>query len=175
MDLMLLRLFQQQILFQCKSMLFAAKDIDESLKKKDTTSLFYAIQNLLSAAANISKALWGQGGKFSQKRKTLRDSIGVDDNSPLKNVTMRNNFEHLDERLEKWWKESPRHNHFDLSIMPKSAVQGIDSIDWFRVFDPITADLYFWSQEFNIKDLISEILKILPKLQEEAQKPHWEE
>lgn len=175
MNLMLLRLFQRQVLFQCECAMFAASELNIALQHRDSKRVFYSLQNLLNAAANISKALWGQQGKLSSKRQILRTSIGVNEDSPLKPVTMRNNFEHLDERLDKWWKESKQHNHFDFSVLPKSSVQGIASIDWFRVFDPTTTDLYFWSQEFNIQEIVTEIQKILPKLQEEANKPHWEE
>jgi hypothetical protein len=174
MELMLLRLFQKQVLFQCKSILISANGIDESIKQQDVTITFYHLQNLLNATANVSKALWGQGGKFSSKRKALRVSIGVKDTSPLKITTMRNNFEHFDERLDKWWQKSKQHNNLDFSIMPKSGVKGLNPIDWFRVFDPTSKNLYFWSQEFNIGELVSEVREILPKLQQEAEKPHWE-
>ncbi len=171
---MLLRTFQQQVLTQCEFLLLAADDVNVSLNNHNTTRVFYALQNLLNAAANISKALWGQGGSLTAQRQALRDSIGISDASPLRNVTMRNNFEHFDERLEKWWRESQRHNYADFNIMPKSMVVGIDPIDWFRNFDPQTTDLYFWSQEFNIQELVTEVHKIVPKLQEETNKPHSE-
>ena len=173
MDVMLLRLFQQQVLNQCKFMLLAANDITAALQTHDVTRTFCGLQNLLNAAANISKALWGQAGKLAAQRQDLRDSIGVSDDSPLRTVTMRNNFEHFDERLDVWWRDSQQHNNVDFCLMPKSAVKGVDPVDWFRVFDPATTDLYFWSQEFNIQELITEVQRMLPKLQEEASKPHW--
>ena len=82
---------------------------------------------------------------------------------------MRNNFEHLDERLDQWWKESNRHNHVDLSIGPRSMISGIDDIDMFRAFDPRTADLAFWGQSFNIQAIMQEVQRILPKLKEEGE------
>ena len=173
MDLMLLRMFQRQVHVQCQFMLFAAKEISTALAQKDTTRIFYAIQNLLNAAANISKALWGQGGSLTAQRQALRDSIGVSETSPLREVTMRNNFEHFDDRLDRWWKESARHNHADLNIGPKSMIAGVDDIDRFRMFDPQTTELVFWSQTFNLQALIGEVQRILPKLAEEAEKPHW--
>jgi len=174
MDLMLLRTFQQQVLTQCEFLLLAADDVNVSLNNHNTTRVFYALQNLLNAAANISKALWGQGGRLAAQRRTLRDSIGISDDSPLRNVTMRNNFEHFDERLDKWWNESERHNNVDFNIMPKSMIVGADSIDLFRNFDPQTTDLWFWSQEFNTQEIITEVQRILPTLRAEADKPHLE-
>src|ERR1035437_3525844 len=153
MDLMLLRLFQKQVLFQCEAVMFAASGINTAVENHDLKFLFYEMQNLLNATANISKALWGQGGKLYNQRIYLRESIGVSDNSPLKAVQMRNNFEHFDERLDAWWRDSKRHNYLDFSAAAKSSVAGLDPIDWFRVYDSSTTDLFFWSQEFNIQEI----------------------
>lgn len=171
MDTHLLRVFQIQVIAQCRFMLRAADDINNALKVGDINGTFYAIQNCLNAAANIAKALWGQGGKFADQRKPLRDSIGIDDGSPLRQVLMRNNFEHFDERLDRWWKNSKRHNFSDFNIMPANAIAGIDEIDSFRNFDPKTTDLSFWGQQFNLQNLINEVRAILPRLEPEASKP----
>jgi len=175
MDLMLLRTFQRQVATQCKYLLFAAQEANVSMQQHNVERIFYALQNILNAGANISKALWGQGGKLTAERKPLRDSIGISDDSPLREVTMRNNFEHFDERLDRWWKESTRHNHADHFIGPKDRmIVGIEAIDMFRMFDPQTKDLTFWGQEFNLQRLIDEIQLILPKLEAEADKPHYD-
>jgi hypothetical protein len=167
-------MFQQHVLFQCKSMLMAANDVNTGLAAHDFHRVFYGIQNLLNAAGNVSKALWGQRDKLEEQRKPLRDSIGVDNNSPLHEVMMRNNFEHFDERLDRWWRESAQHNSMDFNLSPRNAVHGFDEIDRFRVFDPHTTDLTFWGDDFNMQQLIDEALRILPTLQEEANKPHYE-
>ena len=174
MDVMLLRMFQQQVLLQCQFMLLSAHELSAAMVSMDSTRTFYAIQSLLNAAANVSKAFWGSGGRQADDRYDLRDSIGIPEDSPLREVRMRNNFEHLDERLDQWWKESNRHNHVDLSIGPRSMISGIDDIDMFRAFDPRTADLAFWGQSFNIQAIMQEVQRILPKLKEEANKPHWD-
>jgi hypothetical protein len=174
MDTFLLRMFQRQVLIQCRFMLRAAEDTDIALKqqKVDVTSVFYSIQNMLNAAANISKALWGQGGKLADQRKPLRDSIGIADDSPLREVTMRNNFEHFDERLDRWWVDSKNHNHTDFNLGKQKDFP--DEIDNFRIFDPDTTDLSFWGQRFNLKNLITEVQAVLPKLEGEAKKPHYD-
>jgi hypothetical protein len=172
MNLMLLRIFQEQVALQCRFMVRAAIDVNTGLGRRDPEQTFYALQNFLNAGANVSKALWGQGGKFEKKRRALRDSIGVDNNSPLKQVTMRNNFEHFDERLDQWWKQSKRHNYIDLNLMSRPGIIGANKIDCFRTFDPSSSTLTFWSQDFNLKELMDEVQKILPRLETEAAKPH---
>lgn len=163
MDLMLLRVFQLQVSLQCQFVQRAAHDLDAALTQHDIEAVFYAIQNLLQAAANISKALWGQKGKFAEQRKPVRDSMGVDDASPLKPVSMRNKFEHFDERLDLWWKESQHHNYMDLNVASTDSIRGLDNIDMFRTFDPATANVIFWGERFNIQELVDEVLRILPQ------------
>lgn len=176
MELSLLRQFQLQILMQSQFMLIAAEQINEGLQKNDITMTFYALQSFLNSSANIAKALWGQGGKRNLERQALRDSIGINDSSPLKITQMRNNFEHFDERLEIWWKEAPNHNCVDLNIISRKHIIDLSGSDlgWFRNFDPQTTTLTFWSEDFYVQELIDEVRRILPKLEEEANKPPWE-
>lgn len=154
-------------------MLRAASDANVSINNRDIDGTFYGVQNLLNAGANISKALWGQGGKLSSDRQELRDSIGVDDDSPLREVTMRNHYEHFDERLDQWWQKSANHNHVDRNFYPHSAIANFDDLDNFRNLDPATNILTFWGQDFNLESLVTEVRRILPKLKAEAGKPHW--
>lgn len=170
-----MREFQRQVALQCKFLLIAANEVNTGLQQKNTERVFYALQNLLNAGANISKMLWGQKDRKANERKPIRDSADIADNSPLREVAMRNNFEHLDERIDRWWNESKVRNYADMNLGPKSMFNGLDTMDMFRLYDPTTANLMFWGQEFNIQAIVLEVEKILPRLQEEADKPLWEE
>jgi hypothetical protein len=125
MELMLLRVYQGQVRRQCQAVLVASHDFNSAMTTDDIARAWIAIQNILTAAANISKALWGQGGKFAKEREPLRSSLQVDDTSPLRNVVMRNHFEHHDERLDRWWDTSESHNYLDMSILPRRRSSGI--------------------------------------------------
>jgi len=176
MDRHLLRTFQQQIHAQCDYVLLSAQYLQAALDQRlSPLHVFYAVQNLLTAAANIAKALWGQGGQHAADRQPLRDSIRVADTSPLRVVTMRNNFEHFDERIDRWWNQSSAHNNVDFNVRPEDSIAGVDDIDMFRNFDPATGNLSFWGQPFNLIEIISEVQRIYPKVTEEANKPHWQE
>jgi hypothetical protein len=71
MEIQLLRSFQKQVALQCKFLLLSAQEINKGLQQRDIEYTFYAIQNLLNAGANISKALWGQGGTLQSERKAV--------------------------------------------------------------------------------------------------------
>jgi hypothetical protein len=176
MDLMLSRMFQRQVKFECECVLISARDLEAALAKRDTTTVFCSIQALLGAAANISKALWGvrKTKKALAARGPLRSSLKVPDTSPLNPRKMRDNYEHFDERLEKWWKESKAHNFADMNIMNRSAIKGIADIDRFRAFDPQTGYVAFWGDDFDLRAIVEEVRRILPIATEEASKPHWQ-
>lgn len=98
----LLHIFETHVELQCFAIVLAAEQaLDEALTRRQTgiRPAFCAIQSLLAGAANLSIALWGQKGSRSGAREGLRKSLGVDDNSPLRSVRMRNHYEHFDERL----------------------------------------------------------------------------
>lgn len=169
MDLFLIHIFQRQVVNQCDFLIFAAHDINAAMSSDETAKVFYGVQNLLNAGANISKMLWGQGGRKEEARKPLRESIGIANDSPLRQVTMRNHFEHMDERIDRWANESAGHNHIDLIIGSKNMfVMDTEDIDMFRWFNPETTDVFFWGDEFNLKALVDEATKILSKLREEV-------
>lgn len=171
MELFLLRIFQRQVLLQCQFVMQAEEQIERGLKKRDNTILFCGVQNLLTAAANISKALWGIRGKHSEARKPLRDSIGITETSPLKDVTLRNHYEHFDERIDRWWNESLDHNFADMCY-GKPGPKGY--LGLFRQYDHESRTLGFWGDVFDVGALIAEINRILPTVRKQAEMPHWE-
>jgi hypothetical protein len=178
-ELMLLRLFQRHVAFQCKAIVIAASHIEAVMPARhqspDSSDILWAaIQNLLTAAANISKACWGQGGKYEAERAPLRESLGIGNDSPLRKVWLRNRFDHFDEALDRWWAESKNHNHLDKGLFsPLQGVTGLEDIEMFRVLDPATGDLMFWGQSFNLGDLVKEADRVLVIAKAEADKPHW--
>ncbi len=162
MDPMLLRAFQEQVLTYCHFAILAADDLDSAA---GMTRVWYAIQNLLTATANIAKALWGTGGRFAQEREPLRRSIAVDDSSPLKDITPRNHFEHYDERLDRWWSTSSAHNYIDMNIGPVHYFVDAADIDMFRNYDPATGSLFFWGERYSLPAIIAEVHRILPLIE----------
>lgn len=174
MPTFLLRIFQRQIAFQCRAVLLGAHDFNSAGVTTDVTRTWVAVQNILNGAANISKTMWGQGGKLAAEREPLRKSLGVSDDSPLREVVMRNNFEHFDERVDHWWRNSKNHNHLDMGVLPPDAMQGMDATDMFRVFDPTTSDIVFWGERFNINTLAEAAAKLLPIATQESMKSHMD-
>lgn len=181
MELMLLRIFQRQVADQCRFTLAAVPLINQVLQEqeKNQDQLWIGCQMFVVGSGNASKALWGDGRnrqKISEGRLPLRESLNVDDTSPLFSLELRNHFEHYDERIDRWWKNSPRHNHVDRMIGPPSAISGIDDEDRFRVLDPSGPDgpqIVFWGQTFDLQPIASECERIMAIAEVEASKAHW--
>lgn len=128
-------------------------------------------QAFLAAAANLSKALWGQEGKSARERAPLRKALAIANSSPLKPTSMRNNFDHFDERLVDWWNTSENHNYVDLSFGDVSkAIKGIPASEMFRSYNPATGDLEFWGKRYNLPLIVAEIERIAPLAIREATK-----
>jgi hypothetical protein len=180
MDTMLLRLFQRQVADQCRMTLYGVSLLNDGLQRLDQEpapamdTIWIAMQILLTGAGNVAKALWGSGGKHSTEREPLRRSLGVHDSSPLREVSMRNHFEHCDQRLACWWRKSASHIHLDRHLGPPDSVPGLEDKDRFRVFDPATRDVFFWGECFNVSTIATAVEELLPRAEAEARKPHWE-
>lgn len=173
MELMLLRMFQAQVAAQCEIVLHQYDELNAAVQRCSPSEAFAALQALLTAAANISKACWGQKGKKTAQRAPLRTSIGLGENSPIQDTDMRNSYDHIDERLEDWWQESPNHDIADGNIGPANMVSGLRPVEMFRGYDPATQTAFFWGESFDIRAIVNEVNRIRPKVTEEASKPHW--
>jgi hypothetical protein len=173
-ELGLLRAFQRQVKTQCEFALRANDSIDQATKLRDGSEAFYGIQNLLNAAANIRKTLWGSSDKTALDRKPVRESLDTDEHSILfTRSVIRNHTEHFDERIDKWWRESTSKNFLDSNVGPRRLIIGFEEIDIFRWFDPTTGEASFWGDTLSLRDLVSEIKRLYPIAVQESDKPRF--
>lgn len=175
METFVLRILQDQVAFQCKAASKAALQVNEALLTRDLEGTFIALQALLVAAANLSKLFWGAGGRKEAERRPLRESLGVGNESPLRDPDLRNDFEHFDERVERWFGSSEHRNFLGRMIGPYQSVVGMAAGDRFQHFDPQTGVATFWDHSVHLNDLLTEIQRLLPLGEREAQRPHWAE
>lgn len=162
---MLVAVFVMEIDRQCGFAYLAAVDLQQASRALDHDGIWYSIQALLAAAANVSKLLWtrqkdNRGYPIS---RTLAQIYSVEVNSHplLRDRTMRNHFEHFDERIGAWMKESTRHNFVDTNIGPvRQAIGGVEPKDFMRNFDPATGILHFRGQAYDLPALLKEIKHI---------------
>ena len=160
MDAHVLKIFRGEVRQQCEHALMAHCDLRRALDERQTDRVWYSIHAFLAAAANLSKLLWpSENNKHAQERGTdLRDNLGVHENSPLEARDFRNNFEHFDDRLDKWARSTVQGNFVDSSI--GVWVSGIDPKDHLRNFDPPTLTLTFRGEEHPLEPVIEAIQQL---------------
>ena len=171
MDTFLLRLHQSQIAHQCRAALWALDLAQRALNEGDGDHFWTAVQNALSAAANISKGLWGQSGSLAQERKPLRDSLEITDDSIFTTTTLRNHIDHYDERLDRWYNTSNRKIFVGFNI--GSSVGGINPTDMFLNSDANGDEVTFWNDRYSLADLRKALETLLPVATKEADQSPW--
>jgi hypothetical protein len=149
MDDLVLRVFAVEVGMQCQFILTAAHKLNAALTTHNRTEIWMHLQTILVASANLSKMFWGSSGKKEAERERLREAFQVKDDSPLRDPDLRNDFEHFDTRLEKWFAESERHNYLGRNIGPPTAIGGIDTAERFQQFDPIPGSSRYGSTLFH--------------------------
>jgi hypothetical protein len=186
MDEMLLRVYRSQVRGQCEFALMAATDINagldtyrtasESLRNEAKEDFLQTMQNLnaakdriwfslnafLNAVANVSKLLWPHPKRktakhFPARGKELREALGVACDSPLQYRTVRNHFEHVDERIEAWWLKSERHNIASRTMGTLEGIEGLEQNEFFEQFDPDQLIVAFQGDVFELQPIADEI------------------
>lgn len=158
MDPFVLKIFRHALDTQCEFALRSKKDLDAALSRNDIDGIFLSVQSLLVAIANVSRLLFGQGGK-AQGRDDLHKSLQVDSSSPVAATKFRNHFEHMDERIEDWAARSKNQNFMDMNV-GALGVSGLDKIEQFRHYDPQTETIFFWGQTYELGPVLAEIERL---------------
>ncbi|HLB22026.1 MAG TPA: hypothetical protein VK605_07925 [Solirubrobacteraceae bacterium] len=138
-----------------------------------TAGAWFALQNLLVAAANLSKLLWGSSGKREVERKALRDSVGVDNTSALKSLDIRNDFEHFDERIEDWYVRQGKSGYVGRNIGGGIHIENEGEGRRFGEYDPSTGMVIFWTNSAHLPAVIGEVRRIIPLVEAGVAKNPW--
>lgn len=142
---------------------------DPALKPVITESqdrVWLAIDGILIAAANISRLLWGQAGGKTAERAALRNDLGIHTSSYFRMPTVRNHFEHMDERIESWFKRSAGLDSVTTAI--GWVIPDLDRKAYFRNYDTATDVVSFWGDTIEIRRLVDEAHPLLAL----AEAPH---
>jgi hypothetical protein len=167
-DPFVIRVFQGEIETQCKFILAARHHLRAALITGSTYNIWKELQTILISAANVSKMLWGSGGVKASERTPLRESLGVADDSPLRDPKLRKDFEHFDERVERWFSEVQTGPiYVGRNIGPMQGGIRImhpepqEPIQRFGHFDPTTGDVIFWTHAISVPAVAEEAARLL--------------
>lgn len=164
MDSRLLQVFCRLVGEQCRVALSSFDIVGRMLVKDGipfNSERFWAnVQTAMVATANVSKACWGEGERKADERRDLRDVLQISDESPLKSTSARNHFEHIDERVDRWFATTQTHSFADRNVGPTGSIQGMDAIDLFRFFDTDVAAFTFWGNVYPLRPIVGELIRV---------------
>lgn len=129
--------------------------------KKDRDMFWLHISNFLNSTAIISKILWGNKNNYNE-REGLRNSLNINDEMFIRDRDIRNNFEHIDNKVIKWSEESTDGNFIDRNI-----TTGIksESIDAFRNYDIRKKVITFNDLEYPVIKICQELMYLLNQIE----------
>jgi len=152
--------FIGEIVMQSKIAELAAKRLSAIKDNFDQIEVWSSIQSILVAAGNVSKILWPQDKKYAVRGKRLRALLKVDDNNMLSDRSLRNHFEHYDDRIEKWFKGKSSAVYSDLAIDPLKSMRRSFPTNHHRAYDPLTQTLTFRGESFDLAAVLKELKEI---------------
>ena len=146
--------FIGEIVNQAKFADRAAEHLKTTTDDADPVEIWGAIQSILIAAANVSKILWPPRKTSAVRGDTLRKLLDVDDRNPLSDRSLRNHFEHYDERIENWFKGECSAVYIDSRIDPFDSVWGRNPANIHRGYDPLTKTLTFRGESTDLAAIL---------------------
>lgn len=171
MDARTLWFFHFEVEAQCRFVLRARDDLERAVVDEDSDAVWYALQALLIAAANISRLVWGsrrseaEAERIEDERRGLRESLRLNKRSPLYSRKVRNAFEHIDEELA-----SHTGPYVNRNIGP-SEMWRVRGAKRFGHYDPETQLVTFYRESVNIGRIVAEVERIFPIVHAKTRQP----
>lgn len=169
MDEFIESVYLRELNQQCQYAIGAVGRMNECLSNRNPGEFFREAGDFLQHSSAVSRVLWPPGSTNRAKKKRakqrgahLRAKLAVPENNALQARSLRDHFEHFDERLDEWAETSPNKNIVDNMIGPRNAIGGsaIRDEDILRMFDPASNEIVFRGEKFNIQTLVSGVQDI---------------
>jgi hypothetical protein len=164
----MLRIFQAEVAMQCRFLLLDWENLntlspERLMRSSDVTDAFWhPVQGILICAANASKLLWGDAVEVANQRRDLRRSLNVTRQSPFYTRKVRNEFEHFDEKVEKWFATSNHRNFVGRNVGSPQLSASAPQSDWFGHYDPSTSEVIVRGYSMTLAPLAEEADRIAP-------------
>lgn len=189
MDARLAAMFVGEIKQQCTFALLAGNNLvtaantinsGTQLGEHELDVGWLSIQAVLISLANVSKILWPttpskqrredevqfeeRKRRLEQRGAYLRRILNVDEDSILESRTFRNHFEHIDERIEKWFDSYGRSNSAISGLFGPSYGNTTAMGDYtFKGFDTSIFAVTFRGNRFDLKPSLDAAHELLNK------------
>jgi hypothetical protein len=170
----LLRQLQREVERQCGFAMIALQDIEEASANSDGKLFWYSVQGLLLSVERLSLMLWPPNPRVPERGEALRESLGVDEDSPLKAREYPERFIRFDEQLEEWYESSEQRRFFDSYTEPLDVLAETHPGDRFRGYDTENYALLFHDEPYYLKPIADAVEKLFQRAEQETQKPRFD-
>ena len=162
----LLLRYLDQIRLQASIAAWALDHIGDAGKRQDTVALWGGLQAFIGAQGCLSLLLWPDSRGLKERGRAMRALLSVGDDSPLRDRSARNDLYHLDERMDRWARQSRNRDSVTASVEHLSAVldAGIELGDVLSLFDPQRGSVVLAGTEHPILPLRGALIAVLERL-----------
>jgi len=132
---------------------------EQSVEPMPPRDIMIQCTAFLSAAGVISKTQFAgrRSGEVARRCTRLRQLLGINDLHTLRDLSVRNSFEHIDERLDRIFSSFASAPVNPLSVTERPPPPG--TLVWKR-FDPKRLTVSFATAEISLTKCMNEILEI---------------
>jgi hypothetical protein len=119
--------------------------------RRSFTSAWIHIQAILTAAAALSRFFWPRRGtkRPAPRHEELREEFGLTGESILADRTVRDSFEHFDERIDRFLTGDEARFRASLIIGKRESWDG-DGMVLVRLFDPESREVYILGEVIRL-------------------------
>lgn len=174
MDEFLLRQFQLEVERQCQVAMIALQDMEEASANSDGKLFWYSVQGFMVATGKVSRFLWPEQPRLPERGRALRASLGVPEDSPLKDRTFIERFEYYDDRLEEWHELSEEHRFFDSYTEPLDVLAETRMGDRFRGYELEEEALLFGGDSYRLGPVATALEELATRAKREMTKPSFD-
>jgi hypothetical protein len=133
--------------------MMAVADLDEMIKRRDEFNhdrFWSTMDAALSALARLGDIFWptDAGKRLQTRGAALRDRFGIDGENTLQRK-VRNSFEHVAERMDKWAARSE--NHVLVDRMIGNTIRISAGAEFARSYDPHTHMVSVFGEEIDLQ------------------------
>jgi hypothetical protein len=170
--------FEAEVLHQWDFVRGALDLMNAALRNQASMDAFwFGLDAALGALANISKIFFPASDRSRTRSQTkrrgcqMREAYGVRDDSLMKERALRDAFEHFDERMDRWFRDSQDHNFLDRNISVPGAITGADPGDYLRHFDPQANVVSVLGDALDLQALVREVEQVVQRVAQQHQTP----
>jgi hypothetical protein len=174
MEQSLVRQLQREVERQCQFAMIALQDMEEASANGDGKLFWYSAQGLLVAVEKLSLLLWPPNPRMSERGPTLRESLDVGEDSPLKLRAFAERFLRFEESLEEWHESSEHRRFFDSYTEPLDVLAETPPGDRFRGYQLDENALLFHGEVYELRPVSRAVEELQRRAEEEMQKPRFD-